>query len=108
MFNDQNAQKPVDVIATESFKNDGEHIERGTLLKSVPADLAMELAGAGKVRLATKEAMEEIKAAMKVKATAADAQAATPDPMAAMVAAAVTAALQAAGIVKPTAPSATA
>lgn len=103
MFNAQQDGKPVDVIAIESFKNEGEHVERGTVLKQMPADLAMELAGAGKVRLATKDAMDEIKSAIKARAAAADSQAATPDPMAAMVAAAVTAALQAAGVVKPTA-----
>lgn len=96
----QTEGKPVDVIVTESFKHDGEHIERGTVLKEMPADLAMELAGAGKVRAATAEAIKEVKAAARAAADASAAAADAPNPMAVMVAAAVTAALQAAGVVK--------
>ena len=96
----QTEGKPVDVIVTESFKHEGEHIERGTVIKEMPSDLAMELAGAGKVRAATAEAVKEVKAAAKAAAEAAAVEAAAPNPMAAMVAAAVTAALQAAGVVK--------
>lgn len=103
MFGQQDG-KPVDVIAIESFKNDGEHIERGTIIKQMPAELAMELAGGGKVRIATKDAIEEIKSAARVKAAAEQEQAATPDPLQAMIAAAVAAAvastLQATGAVK--------
>lgn len=108
MFGQNPDGKPVDVIACESFKFDGEHVERGTVIKSMDALLAMELAGSGKVRAATKEALDEVKSAIKVQAAAQAQQAATPDPMAMMIAAAVTAALQAAGVVKaaPAAPAA--
>lgn len=96
----QTQGKPVDVIVTESFKLEGDHVERGTILKEMDAEQAMELAGAGKVRAATPEAIKEVKAAVKAAAEAAAAVDQAPNPMASMVAAAVTAALQAAGVVK--------
>ena len=105
MFN-QEAGKPVDVIATESFRLEGEHIERHTIIKGMAADLAMELAGAGKVRAATEAAIKEAKAAQANAKTIAAAQAASaPASNADAIAAAVTAALLAAGIV-PQAPKA--
>ena len=94
----QEAGKPVDVIVTESCKIDGEHVERGTVIEGMAPELAMELAGAGKVRAATPEAIKEVKAAVRAAREAAAAVADEPNPMTAMVAAAVTAALQAAGI----------
>ena len=102
MFGDKEG-KPVDVIAVESFKAEGEHVERGTIIKAMAPELAMELAGAGKVRAATKEAVAEINASVKAQAAVKAQEASVPDPMAQMVAAAVTAALQAAGVVKPAA-----
>ena len=74
MFGNQEG-KPSDVIVIESCKIDGEHVERGTIIKDMSVELAMELAGAGKVRAATPEAVKEIRAAVK-----AQAQAAAPAP----------------------------
>lgn len=90
--------KPVDVIAVESFRLEGQHVERFTVLKSMDADLAMELAGAGKVRAATEEALKEAKAAKANAEKVAAAQAAASPSQADAIAAAVTAALAAAGI----------
>lgn len=95
----ENTGKPVDVIAVESFRLNGDHVERFTVLKSMEADLAMELAGAGKVRAATKEALKEAEAAQANAEKVAAAQTvATPPSPAEAIAAAVTAALAAAGI----------
>jgi hypothetical protein len=47
--------KPVTLFVTENTAIDGEHVAKGTILDDVPPDLAIQLAGAGKVRLATKE-----------------------------------------------------
>lgn len=45
--------KPVDIEIVEHTYIDGELKVQGTQLKQVPAELAMELAGAGKARLAS-------------------------------------------------------
>lgn len=44
--------KPVDIVITDHTYINGELQLAGTKLKAVPADLAMELAGAGKARVA--------------------------------------------------------
>lgn len=44
--------KPVDIEITESTFIDGELALKGTRLKQVPADKAMELASCGKARVA--------------------------------------------------------
>lgn len=49
--------KTVNLIAVDAFKIEGQHVAVGTLLKDVEADLAKELAGAGRARLATAEDM---------------------------------------------------
>ena len=90
--------KPVDVIACESFKLDGEHVERGTIIKGLAVEIALELAGSGRVRAATPEAVKQVRAAAAAAAESAAATAALPDPFAAAVAAAVATALAAAGI----------
>ncbi len=46
--------KPVDIFITAHTYIEGELKLQGTLLKDVPADLAMELASCGKARVATK------------------------------------------------------
>jgi hypothetical protein len=94
----ENTGKPVDVIAVESFRLNGEHVERFTVIKGMEADLAMELAGAGKVRAATKEALKEAEAAQANAEKVAAAQTAATSSPAEAIAAAVTAALAAAGI----------
>lgn len=107
----QQTAKPVDLIVIEPTRIDAQPIEAGTVLKQVPPDLAMELAAAGKVRVATEELIAEYqdraKAAKKLASAeaskAADAQAAADERMATTVAAAVAAALQAAGVVPATA-----
>ncbi len=45
--------KTVTLYAVDAFKINGEHVAVGTILKDVEADLAKELAGAGRARLAT-------------------------------------------------------
>ena len=46
--------KPVDIFITAHTYIDGELQEEGTVLKQVPAELAMHLAADGKARVATK------------------------------------------------------
>ena len=109
----QQTAKPVDLIVIEPTRIDAEPIEAGTVLKQVPPDLAMELAAAGKVRVATKDLVEEFKERAKQAKQLAEAQAGAADVakvaaderMAATVAAAVAAALQAAGVVPAPAPA---
>jgi hypothetical protein len=98
---DFSSAKPVDVIITESCRLDSGHTDRGQIIQNMPADLAMELAGAGKCRLATPDAIKEVKAGIKAAAEQAAATAALPDPVSAAIASAVTAALKAAGIGAP-------
>ena len=45
--------KTVTLYATTAFKIDGEHVAQGSILPDVEAELAKELAGAGRARLAT-------------------------------------------------------
>jgi hypothetical protein len=47
--------KTVTLYATSAFKIDGEHVAAGTILKDVESELAKELAGQGRARLATPE-----------------------------------------------------
>lgn len=42
--------KPVDLEITESTYIEGKLVEKGEKLKSVPAELALELVGAGRAR----------------------------------------------------------
>lgn len=58
-----NDGKPVDIVITEHTYIDGELQLAGTTLEAVPVALAMELAGAGKARLATPAAKAAGKAA---------------------------------------------
>ena len=69
------AQQPktVTLFATTAFKIDGEHVAQGTVLKDVEAELAKELAGAGRARLATDEDIAAAKAAAEAAAKAAKA-----------------------------------
>lgn len=103
----QQTASPVDLIVIEPTRIESQPIEAGTVLKQVPPDLAMELAAAGKVRVATPELIteyqERAKAAKKLAIAEAgkvtEAQAAADERIATTVAAAVAAALQAAGVV---------
>ena len=45
--------KPVDLVTTDAFKHDGKHWAIGDVLLGVEPDLAKELTGAGRTRLAT-------------------------------------------------------
>lgn len=102
----QQSAKPVDLIVIEATRIEGNPVDAGAVLRNVPPDLAMELAAAGKVRVATEELIaeyvERAKAAKKLAASeaskAGDAQSAADGRLAATVAAAVAAALQAAGV----------
>lgn len=44
--------KPVDVVCVDAFKHDGQHIVVGQVIENMDADLAKELAGNGRARLA--------------------------------------------------------
>ena len=52
---------PVDIIIVAPTAIAGEHLKTGTVLKKVESELAMELAGAGKARLYSKELEADIK-----------------------------------------------
>lgn len=45
--------KTVHLMTISAFKREGEHIAVGTVLRDVEAELAKELTGAGRTRLAT-------------------------------------------------------
>lgn len=61
--------KPVDVIAATAFKLDGEHIPVGQLIRGMDGELAKELAGQARVRMATDEELAaDAKASAKAKA----------------------------------------
>lgn len=64
------AQQPktVTLFATTAFKLDGEHVAQGAILKDVEAELAKELAGAGRARLATAEDLAAAKKTAKAEA----------------------------------------
>lgn len=79
MFNQKDG-KPVHVVAVEHTNINGQQVEAGTVIRDCPADLAMELAGSGRVRLAT-DADIATEAAAKAKA-ARTAKGATPKPAA--------------------------
>lgn len=59
MFGSNKEGKPVDVIVVEHTFIDGQLAKAGTRLRQVPADLALELAAAGKVRAAPVEDKKE-------------------------------------------------
>ena len=45
--------KSVTLFAVTAFKIEGEHVAQGSIVKNVEAELAKELAGAGRARMAT-------------------------------------------------------
>lgn len=57
--------KPVDLVCTSPFKHDGRHYAMGEVLMQCEPELAFELAGAGRARLATDEDKAKAKAAAK-------------------------------------------
>ena len=48
-----NQPKPVTLFAVTGFKIEGEHVTQGSIVKDVEPELAKELAGQGRARLAT-------------------------------------------------------
>ncbi|MDD0817207.1 hypothetical protein PSQ39_21410 [Curvibacter sp. HBC28] len=58
MFNNSQSPKRVAITLVENTAVDGEHIAAGTTLLDVPGELAVELAGQGKARLATEAEIE--------------------------------------------------
>ena len=44
--------KPIDLVTIDAFKHDGKHWAVGEVLLAVEPDLAKELTGAGRTRLA--------------------------------------------------------
>lgn len=70
--------KKVNLYTVTAFKHDGQHIAVGAVVFDVEAELAKELTGAGRTRLATpEEAAEAVKAAKKAAAEAAKGEKAT-------------------------------
>ena len=49
------APKTVNLVTVDPFKHAGEHFAVGQVLANVEAELALELTGAGRTRLATEE-----------------------------------------------------
>ena len=49
------ADKKVDLCTISAFKHDGKHFAVGEIVPGVEAELAKELTGAGRTRLATDE-----------------------------------------------------
>lgn len=68
-------EKKVDVIVVEACKIDGKHIECDTEIKGMDANFAMELAGSGRVRVATDKLRAEVAERKKQAAAAAKAAA---------------------------------
>jgi hypothetical protein len=66
-----NKNLPVDVLVVEPTAIEGEHIGVGTRINKMDADLAMDLAGSGKVRLYTKELEKDLDARVKAEQAAA-------------------------------------
>lgn len=63
--------KPVSLYTVSAFKHDGQHIAVGEVVENVDAELAKELTGAGRTRLATADEVSAArKAAKKSAATA--------------------------------------
>lgn len=50
-----NTPKPVDAFLLENTAIDGTHYAKGTILRDLPGELALDLAQQNKVRLATPE-----------------------------------------------------
>lgn len=71
----QDKNLPVDMIIVENTGIEGKHVEVGTLIKNMDAQLALDLAGSGKARPATPELIAEFKERAKAKAEAAKAKA---------------------------------
>ena len=59
--------KPVTLIVTDPCKIDGDHIPVGAILENTPYELANDLVGAGKARLATEEDLAAAKKAAEGK-----------------------------------------
>lgn len=57
--------KPVDLMTIDPFKLEGDHIAKGTVLFGVESELAKELTGAGRTRLATDTEVADAKKAAK-------------------------------------------
>jgi hypothetical protein len=70
MDKQQQEGKPVDVVCINAFKHEGEHIPVGKVLYGVPAEDAINLAGSGRVRLATAEDIDADKKPKKARAEA--------------------------------------
>lgn len=66
-----NKNLPVDVLVVEPTAIDGEHIAVGTRINKMEPDLAMDLAGSGKVRLYSKELEKDLDARVKAEQAAA-------------------------------------
>ncbi len=55
--------KPVNLYTVSAFKLDGEHIPVGHVCLAVESELALELTGAGRTRLATDDEVAKAKKA---------------------------------------------
>lgn len=68
--------KPVTLVTVDPFKHAGTHYAVGDIVPNVEADLALELTGAGRTRLATDDDIAAAKARAAAEAKAAKAKAA--------------------------------
>jgi hypothetical protein len=62
------APKTVNLLTLNPFKMEGEHYAVGQVLTDVEAELALELTGAGRTRLASDEDMAAAAKAAKISA----------------------------------------
>lgn len=55
------APKTVNLVTTNAFKHDGKHYAVGDLLTNVDAELALDLTGSARTRLATEDDLAAVK-----------------------------------------------
>jgi|GEM_PF-4092646 len=60
-------KETVDLLITEDTRIDGKEVSRGALLTDVTVDLAYQLAGAGKARMATADEVAAVASRAKKK-----------------------------------------
>jgi len=66
MFGNNNTDgKPVNLIFVESTFIDGRPVPQGSIINNVPCELAMDLAAAGKARIATQDDVDAAAAGKK-------------------------------------------
>jgi hypothetical protein len=61
--------KPVTLVTINPFKHEGKHYAEGEVLRDCDPELAKELTGAGRTRLATEEDLKKGKKSAQVEKT---------------------------------------